>query len=78
MKLTNTPPAAVHASLIGQKNHIYRFCPAISAYLSVGDFITLSAANNVDTVGLEETLFAKWQMLKKFWSDAIIGKVNEI
>jgi hypothetical protein len=59
MKLTSTPHSAVHASLSGRKKHISPSCPVISGYLIVGDFVVLSVANNVDTVGLEEILFAK-------------------
>jgi hypothetical protein len=78
MKLTKMLPAEVFSNLKCAKNRISHYWSSISGFISVGDFVYLSPATNLEHVGSRDDQFANQQMLKQFRSTMTFGQVTNL
>jgi hypothetical protein len=69
MKLIHTYHPAVCTSLKARRNPRSRYCPTISSFISVGDFVWMGAALNVEVLTIDADInFVSTQMMKQFHS----------
>jgi hypothetical protein len=78
MKLTKTPPAEVFSNFKCTKNPRSCYCPSISGFISVGDFVYLSPTTNMDHIGSNDGPFANLQMMEQFRSTKTFGQVTNL
>jgi hypothetical protein len=79
MKLIHTSPSEVFTSLKTQKNHQSIYCPTINGCISVGDFVCMGAALNVEVLAIDADInFVSAQMLKQFRVSITFGQVKKI
>jgi hypothetical protein len=79
MKLIDTSPSAVFASLKARKNPRSQYCRTINGYILGGDFVCMDAASNVEVLNIDaDTSCVRTQMLKHFKVSVTVGEVTKI
>jgi hypothetical protein len=79
LKLIYTSPSVVFISLKAQKNPQSRYFPTINGCVSIGDFVCMGGALNVEFLVIDaDSNFVSTQMLKQLRASITFGQVTKI